>query len=126
MPLIVSKDSGIIPQVLTAILDHCVNGITLSDPDLDDCPVVYANKSFENLTKYTQEEIIGRNCRFLAGEDTDQAELNRLRQSLNKRETVKVTLKSYRKDGSSFHTLLEATPLLDRNGNITYYTRDTV
>jgi PAS domain S-box-containing protein len=121
MPLIVSKDSGIIPQVLTAILDHCVNGVTLSDPDLDDCPVVYANKSFEKLTGYSQEEIIGKNCRFLDGEETDQAELKRMREALKKRETVKVTMKSYRKDGSWFHNLLEATPLLDHNGNIIYY-----
>jgi PAS domain S-box-containing protein len=121
MTLILSKDSGIIPQVLTAILDHCVNGVTLSDPDLTDCPIVYANKSFEDLTGYGQEEIIGRNSRFLDGEDTDKVELNRMRESLKKHETVKVTLKSYRKDGSAFYNLMEATPLLDHKGNVIYY-----
>ena len=121
MPLIVSKDSGIIPQVLTAILDHCVNGVTLADPDLDDCPIVYANKAFENLTGYGQEEIIGRNCRFLQGEDRDQAELDKLREAMKKHEAVKVTLRNYRKDGSLFHNLLEVTPLLDNKGNIIYY-----
>ena len=51
---IVQKDSGIIPQILTQILDNCVNGVTLADPDLEDAPIVYANKAFENMTGYTQ------------------------------------------------------------------------
>lgn len=121
MALIFGKDSGIIPQVLTAILDHCVNGVTLADPDLEDCPIVYANKAFENLTGYGQEEIIGRNCRFLQGGDTDQPELNKLRESLKKHEAVSVTLRNYRKDGSLFHNYLEVTPLLDKKGNLIYY-----
>lgn len=121
MPLMFSKDSRIIPQVLTAILDHCVNGVTLADPDLDDCPVVYANKAFENLTGYGQEEIIGKNCRFLQGNDTEQPELNRLRESLKRREAISVTLRNYRKDGSLFYNHLEVTPLLDNSGNIIYF-----
>jgi PAS domain S-box-containing protein len=121
MALIFGKDSGIIPQVLTAILDHCVNGVTLADPDLEDCPIIYANRAFENLTGYGQEEIIGRNCRFLQGQDTDQPELNKLRESLKKHEAVSVTLRNYRKDGSLFHNYLEVTPLLDKKGNIIYY-----
>jgi PAS domain S-box-containing protein len=121
MPLILSKESGIIPRVLTAILDHCVNGVTLSDPDLPDCPIVYVNNAFERMTGYAQEEIIGRNCRFLDGQDTDTAELNRMRECLSRHESVKVTLKSYGKDGSSFHNLLEASPLMDHKGNVIYY-----
>jgi PAS domain S-box-containing protein len=121
MSLVISKDSGIIPQVLTAILDHCVNGVTLADPDLDDCPVVYANKAFETLTGYGQQEIIGRNCRFLQGEDRDQPELNAIREAMKKHEATKVTLRNYRKDGSLFHNLLEITPLLDKKGNVIYY-----
>ena len=50
---VVRKDSGIIPTVLTQILYSCVNGVTLSDPDLEDSPIVYANKAFENMTEYT-------------------------------------------------------------------------
>jgi PAS fold. len=64
MPFIVEKDSGLIPQVLSAILDECVNGVTLADPDLEDSPIIYANKAFERLTGYSQEDIIGHNCRF--------------------------------------------------------------
>ena len=52
MPFIVEKESGLIPQVLSSILDECVNGVTLADPDLEDAPLVYANKAFERLTGY--------------------------------------------------------------------------
>jgi PAS domain S-box-containing protein len=69
MSFVAEKDPGLIPQVLSRILDSCVNGVTLADPDLDDMPIVYANKAFEKMTGYSQEEILGHNCRFLQGED---------------------------------------------------------
>ena len=79
---IVEKDPGLIPQILTKILDSCVNGVTLSDPDLEDMPLVYVNKAFETVTGYSQEETIGKNCRFLQGTDRDQEDLPRLREAL--------------------------------------------
>jgi len=121
MPLILRKDTGLIPQVLTAILDHCVNGVTLSDPDQDDNPIVYANKAFENLTGYSPEEIIGRNCRFLQGKDKGQPELARLREGIKKCEAVTVTLRNYKKDGTLFHNYLAITPLFDNKGEILYF-----
>lgn len=121
MTLFLRKDTGIIPQVLTAILDHCVNGVTLADPDQEDCPIVYANKSFESLTGYGQDEIIGKNCRFLQGLDKDQEELQRLRESLKKHEAITVTLRNYRKDGTLFHNRLAVTPLRDNKGDLLYY-----
>ena len=48
---IVQKDNGVIPHVLTQILDSCVNGVTLTDPDLEDAPIVYANKAFEDILR---------------------------------------------------------------------------
>jgi PAS domain S-box-containing protein len=121
MPLVLKKDSGLIPQVLTAILDHCVNGVTLADPDQEDSPIVYANKAFERLTGYTQEDIIGKNCRFLQGSDKEQPELDKLREALKRKEGCEVTLRNYKKDGSLFHNHLEVTPLLDHKGRILYY-----
>lgn len=97
MPLILRKDTGLIPQVLTAILDHCVNGVTLADPDQEDCPIVYANKAFSDLTGYGPEDIIGKNCRFLQGQDKGQPEVARLREGIKKHEPVSVTLRNYEK-----------------------------
>mgnify|MGYP006294069501 CR=1 FL=1 len=121
MPLILRKDTGLIPQVLTAILDHCVNGVTLADPDQEDCPIVYANKAFSDLTGYGPEDIIGKNCRFLQGEDKSQPEVARLREGIKKHEPISVTLRNYKKDGTLFHNHLAVTPLFDNKGELLYY-----
>lgn len=116
-----AKDDGLIPWVLTQILDSCVNGITLSDPDLPDNPIVYANKVFEEMSGYSQEEIVGRNCRFLQGEDREQPALTTIRAALARHEACVVTLRNYRRDGSMFLNRLSIRPLLDREGRVIYY-----
>jgi len=118
---VVEKDNGIIPQVLSAILDECVNGITLSDPDLEDCPIIYANKSFERLTGYTPDEIIGRNCRFLQGEDREQEGRYQIAEAIKKHEAVEVNLRNYKKDGTLFYNHLKIVPLFDRKQRVLYY-----
>ena len=121
MEFIADKDPGLIPFVLSQILDTVVNGVTLSDPDQPDNPIVYANEAFELITGYEREEIIGRNCRFLQGEDDAQPELARIREGLDKQESVTVTLRNYRKDGSLFYNQFTIRPLLDHEGNLLYY-----
>lgn len=118
---VVQKDNGVIPRVLTQILDSCVNGVTLSDPDFEDSPIVYANKAFADMCGYEQSEIIGRNCRFLQGSDRDQPELDRLRAAIKKSEPVEVTLRNYRKNGELFHNRLVVKPLFDERGNVVYF-----
>lgn len=121
MAFIVEKDSGLIPQVLSAILDECVNGVTLADPDLDDAPIVYANKAFERLTGYSREEIIGHNCRFLQGDDRDQEARWQIAEAIKRHEAVEVTLRNYRKNGSLFHNRLKIIPLFDKKHRVIYY-----
>ena len=98
MHFVVEKDNGLIPQVLSAILDECVNGVTLADPDLDDAPIVYANKAFDRLTGYSQEEIIGHNCRFLQGDDRDQVGRYQIAEAMKNHEAIEVTLRNYKFD----------------------------
>ncbi|MEQ1528175.1 MAG: PAS domain-containing protein, partial [Methylococcales bacterium] len=121
MSFIVEKDNGLIPQILSAILDECVNGVTLSDPDMEDSPIIYANKAFENLTGYTQAEIIGRNCRFLQGIDRDQEARQQIHAALNEHKSIEVTLRNYKKDGELFYNHLKISPLFDRKGRVIYY-----
>jgi PAS domain S-box-containing protein len=121
MSFIVEKDSGLIPQVLSAILDECVNGVTLADPDLEDAPIIYANKAFERLTGYSQEDIIGHNCRFLQGEDRDQAGRYQIVEAMKNHEAIEVTLRNYKKDGTLFFNRLKITPLFDKKHRVIYY-----
>jgi PAS domain S-box-containing protein len=121
MQFVVEKDGGLIPQVLAAILDECVNGVTLADPDLEDAPIVYANKAFERLTGYTQAEIVGHNCRFLQGEDREQEARYLIAAAMQKHEAVEVTLRNYKKDGELFFNHLKIVPLFDRKQRVIYY-----
>ena len=121
MDLILEKDTGLIPYVLSQILDTCVNGVTLSDPDQPDNPIVYANQAFERITGYGQDEIIGRNCRFLQGDEHDQPEIERIREAMRTDSEVTVTLRNYKRDGTPFFNEFTIRPLFDRNGNLVYY-----
>lgn len=121
MNFTVEKDPGTIPYVLSQILDTCINGITLSDPDQPDNPIVYANEAFELITGYDRDEIIGRNCRFLQGNDRDQPEIERIREALREHKPVTVTLRNYRKDGSLFLNQFSIRPLVDPQGRLIYY-----
>ena len=121
MEFLAPKDAGLIPFVLSQILDTCVNGITLSDPDQEDNPIIYANEAFELITGYSSEEIVGRNCRFLHGKDRDQEGLDEIRTAIREKKSVTVTLRNYRKSGELFHNRFTIRPLFDREGNLIYF-----
>lgn len=121
MDFIVEKDPGLIPKVLSKILDSCVNGITLADPDLEDLPLVYINKAFEKITGYSQEETLGKNCRFLQGADREQKERYQLKEAIMNKQPIEITLRNYRKNGEMFYNHLIITPLFDVHGNVLYY-----
>ncbi len=121
MDFIVEKDPGLIPQVLSKILDSCVNGVSLADPDQEDLPLIYVNKAFEAITGYTLEETVGKNCRFLQGNEHDQAAVNQLREAIKNKTSVEVVLRNYRKNGELFYNHLLMSPLFDSNGNLLYF-----
>lgn len=121
MSFVVEKDPGLIPKILSQILDSSVNGITLADPDQEDMPIVYANKSFETMTGYSQDEIIGHNCRFLQGDERDQEARFQLKSSIANCQPVQVVIRNYRKNGELFYNHLSLTPLFDNEGKLMYY-----
>jgi len=121
MELPSKKELDTIPHVLSQILDTCINGITLSDPEQPDNPIVYANEAFELITGYDREEIVGRNCRFLQGDDRDQPEIERIREALRNHTPVTVTLRNYRKGGELFMNQFSIRPLFDQQGRLIYY-----
>ncbi|MEG5037744.1 MULTISPECIES: PAS domain S-box protein [unclassified Microcoleus] len=97
------------------------NSILIADARRPDIPIIYCNPAFEKLTGYSAEEVIGRNCRFLQGPDTDQAELDKLRSSLRAGTEIQVVLKNYRKDKTPFWNELIVSPILDNEGKLTHF-----
>jgi PAS domain S-box-containing protein len=96
-------------------------GITIADARAEDEPLVFANDGFCELTGYDCEDVIGRNCRFLQGEDTDPAAVTEIRDALDAENPVSVTLRNYRADGTEFWNHLEVTPVEDDTGTVTHY-----
>lgn len=119
--IVVRKKPGHLPPELTEVLDTCVNGMTIVDPDEHDEPVVYVNRAFETMTEYSRSEVIGRNCRFMQNKDRDQPEREILLSAIRRREPAQVTLRNYKKSGKLFYNRLVVQPLFDPSGRLSYY-----
>ena len=93
----------------------------LTDPNLPDNPIVFANHAFEDLTGYEPDEIAGRNCRFLQGPQTDRAKVAEIRDAINERRAVAVELLNYKRDGTPFWNAVYIAPVFDREGSLLYF-----
>jgi PAS domain S-box-containing protein len=93
----------------------------LTDPNKPDNPIVFFNESFKKLIGYEAEEILGRNCRFLQGRDTDREMVAYLGRQIENEKDCAVELLNYRKDGSSFWNALFVSPVYDNDGQLVYY-----
>jgi PAS domain S-box-containing protein len=95
--------------------------MVVTDPRQPDAPIVLANQAFLDLTGYTAEEVLGRNCRFLQGPCTAAADIDAIRCGLSERRDVDVELLNYRKDGSTFLNQLAISHVFAEDGELLYY-----
>jgi PAS domain S-box-containing protein len=93
----------------------------LTDPRAEDNPIVYVNAAFERTTGYARSSVIGRNCRFLQGEDTDKRDVDRLREAIQAERDVTVDILNYRSDGKPFLNRLIIAPIADSDGQVIYF-----
>lgn len=95
--------------------------IVVTNPFLDDNPIVYVNEAFTRSTGYARSASVGRNCRFLQGEDTDKANVDKLRNAIENEQTVTVDIVNYRASGEKYLNRLVVSPLHDAAGNLQYF-----
>ncbi|MFA1612111.1 PAS domain S-box protein [Halobellus rubicundus] len=105
----------------TRAMDEAPVGITVADARKPDMPLVYANAAFERITGYPPEYAVGRNCRFLQGEETRDEPVAEMRRAIEEGRTTTVELRNYRRDGELFWNEVTLAPLRDGAGEIAYF-----
>lgn len=108
-------------SLIIEAVENVSNGVVISDPHQEDNPLIYVNKAFEDITQYTKEEVLGKNCRFLQGADTDKKEIAKLKKAIQEQKEVRVTLTNYTKNGTKFYNELYLTPIFNTNGKLIYF-----
>ena len=108
-------------QLLDAAINASKNGIIITDWLQPDNPIIFCNRAFELMTGYSQEEIIGKNCRFLQGTDREQDSRFIIQAALQNGEDCNVEIVNYRKDGSIFWNELHISVIRDHEGVITHF-----
>jgi len=95
--------------------------MVVTDPRLADNPIVLANRAFLDSTGYPAEEVIGYNCRFLQGPETNPASIAKIRSAVQSEQVLTIELLNYRKNGSQFWNQLHINPIHDDQGKLQYY-----
>ena len=106
-----NRTVNISQDLLTRAINESHDGIIIADAQKKGFPLVYVNRGFEELTGYTADEAIGKECHFLQGNDTDQPEVAAIHAAITRSEACVVTLRNYRKDGSMFWNETSISPM---------------
>jgi PAS domain S-box-containing protein len=93
----------------------------ITDPRQHDNPIVFVNDAFLTLTGYERHEIMGANCRFLQGVDTDPQAVRRVADAIASRSDIAIDLLNYRKDGTPFWNALYVSPVFTDAGELQYF-----
>ena len=113
--------SGVLDVKFSAMIQHSPIASVVSDPRIADNPIIACNAPFMELTGYGEDEILGRNCRFLAGPDTEPWLSDRIRQAVTDRKPTLVEILNYKKDGTAFRNAVLVAPIFDDAGELEYF-----
>ncbi|MEO8499538.1 MAG: SpoIIE family protein phosphatase [Vicinamibacteria bacterium] len=102
-------------------LDVSAEGVTIADARLPDRPLIYANQGFERITGYPVAEVLGRNCRFLQGPQSDPLAIAEIRAAVAEQRECVVEILNYRKDKTTFWNRLSITPVRDATGAVSHF-----
>ncbi len=111
-------------RLLKRSIESAANGIAIADARQPDLPLIYVNPAFETITGYPAQECLGRNCRFLQGNDddgTNTTALAEIQRGLADQREVSAVLRNFRKDGTPFWNDLYLAPIRDNDGTVTHY-----
>jgi diguanylate cyclase (GGDEF)-like protein/PAS domain S-box-containing protein len=108
-------------EQLVLAISNINAGVVITDPNQPDHPATFVNAAFTSLTGYTAAEVIGKNCRFLQGAETDPAVVQQIREAIAQVKPLTCTLLNYRKDGNQFWNELTINPVFDQQGKLIHF-----
>jgi diguanylate cyclase (GGDEF)-like protein/PAS domain S-box-containing protein len=108
-------------KLRTRAIEASSNGIMICEARDPEMPIIYVNPAFERITGFGADEVVGRNPRFLSGEDTDQKGVVDIRESIHLGLETEAVVRNYRKDGSLFWNELSVAPVRDEKGGVTHF-----
>jgi PAS domain S-box-containing protein len=108
-------------EVLKSTFEASRTPLIVTDYSLPDNPIIYSNQAFLDLTGYDMDEIVGRNCRFLQGDDSEKKGVQALHEAVHNGTHTRTLIKNYTKDGREFWNDLLISPIRDKEGNITHF-----
>lgn len=106
---------------LFSIIEQVDDGMVVTDPNQKENPIIFVNHGFSNLTQYSIEEALGKNCRFLTGEKTDPQTIQEIREAIGNKQTIRTEILNYKKDGTPFWNELKISPIFDDQGELVYF-----
>ena len=115
------RDTVRISGALLTVLSHLDVGVAITDPLLEDSPLIYVNDSYVKMTGYSRRDLLGRNPRFLQGEETSPQELRRVAELLSTGQPYLGDLLNYRQDGSTFVNRMAIHPVFNSQGQVVQY-----
>ncbi|MCF7957033.1 MAG: SpoIIE family protein phosphatase [Phycisphaerae bacterium] len=115
------QDEKLLLLLKERALESAAEGVVIADAGQVGIPIIYVNRAFTVLTGYRPEEVIGRNCRFLQGSDTNPEALKRIRKSLADESLCFEEILNYRKDNTPFWNRLSITPVKGDQGQTTHF-----
>lgn len=107
-------------SLLMTMLDDTYSFV-VTDPSIDDNPIIYVSQGFCTVTQYSKGEILNRNCRFLQGAETEREDVEKIKFAVQNRTETSVCLLNYKKDGSTFVNQFFLCPLYSEDGTLAYY-----
>jgi diguanylate cyclase (GGDEF)-like protein/PAS domain S-box-containing protein len=122
LPAVLPAASPAGEALLHRALAATTSGVTIADLTRPDQPLVYVNGAFEGLAGFRSDELLGRNCRFLQGTDTDPGAVDRIRAAVHEGQECRETLLNYRgTDRTPWWNEIFLAPVTDPAGRVVQY-----
>jgi PAS domain S-box-containing protein len=113
--------SALVDLPITAVIHYSPVASVVTNPRLHDNPIIACNAAFIELTGYAEDEILGRNCRFLSGPDTEPWVTNKIKSAVYEHKPVLVEIINHKKDGTPFRNAVLVAPVYDADGQLAYF-----